>query len=1080
MLDKGNSPCFAKCTAPLHWATGSRKPLQILSANLSSPVVVYTTTSPRRQRKRAYEKLQRSASCDELWYACMLRPFSRKCDWVMALMVSCAHSRAKCFSERGLRLSVVFQVGGIHQIPLGVKMRCSKRFISKIPIFWSRSMHKMPRNLFEELDNYGIAEISDWPRLAKSLKASLGMGNDNHHDLDVDRTIQKVHGSNLKDAEDDFDFSLDCKLFPSITLGSSALVELYENSDRHPRIGSYSADETCSEACTTGNQTDTDALFETWPCLYPSLPSMSSSVLVEDDTLVLPSQPQSCGQGVSENLHLPVPVVEFSAEMVSETAPSSGIILDEAISCIAGLIRRQYDRLEDSGFHTLRKLLHHFPRTYADLQNPNVGIDDGQYLIFVGRIFSSKVVRTSSLAILEVIVGGDGHYHDSAAASEMDGVGDGINQRIYLHLKKFFRGSRFMSWPFLMSLQQKHKEGDMVCVSGKVRSMCAENHYEMREYTLDWIENKPDSLHHVEGRPYPIYSSKGGLKPEFLKDMIARALQFLPANVDPIPRHIIEDVGLLHLRDAYTGMHQPKDLNEADLARKRFIFDDFFYLQLARLYQMLEGLGSRLEKDGLLEKYRSPVLHTVLGKEWSSLANRFLKALPYSLTSSQLSAVSEIIWDLRRPAPMNRLLQGDVGCGKTVVAFLACMEVLGSGYQAAVMVPTELLAIQHYEHLHNLLGNMDEADPKPSVALLTGSTPAKEARMIRQGLQTGSISLVIGTHSLIAEKVVFSALRLAVIDEQHRFGVIQRGMFNSKLCYTNSREVDAACSGEASDDLQMAPHVLAMSATPIPRTLALALYGDMSLTQITDLPPGRTPVVTHTVEGNEIGFEKVYQMMSDELEAGGKVYLVYPIIEQSEQLPQLRAASADLEMISKRFCGYSCSLLHGRLKSDEKEEALRRFRDGQTRILLSTQVIEIGVDVPDASMMVVMNAERFGTAQLHQLRGRVGRGSKKSTCIFVGSTSSSLSRLKVLESSSDGFHLAKVDLLLRGPGDLLGKKQSGHLPEFPIARLEVDGNILQDAHAAALKILSMSHDLERFPALKAELSMRQPLSILGD
>ncbi|TKY69295.1 ATP-dependent DNA helicase RecG [Spatholobus suberectus] len=431
---------------------------------------------------------------------------------------------------------------------------------------------------------------------------------------------------------------------------------------------------------------------------------------------------------------------------------------------------------------------------------------------------------------------------------------------------------------------------------------------------------------------------------------------------------------------------------------------------------------------------------------------------------------------------MNRLLQGDVGCGKTVVAFLACMEVIGSGYQAAFMVPTELLAIQHYEHLLKLLKNLDEVTCKPTVALLTGSTPLKQTRMIRKGIQTGEISMVIGTHSLIAESVEFLALRIAVVDEQHRFGVIQRGRFNSKLycASSNSNMEDAVIDDSSKSDAYMAPHVLAMSATPIPRTLALALYGDMSLTQITDLPPGRIPVQTFTIEGNEKGFEDVYKMMLDELEDGGKVYLVYPIIELSEQLPQLRAAAADLEVISHRFQGYNCGLLHGKMRSEEKEETLRKFRTGEIHILLATQVIEIGVDVPDASMMVVLNSERFGIAQLHQLRGRVGRGTRPSKCILVASTSSSLNRLKVLEQSSDGFYLANMDLLLRGPGDLLGKKQSGHLPEFPVARLEVDGNILQDAHVAALKILSASHNLGQFPALKLELSMRQPLCLLGD
>ncbi|GAU30858.1 hypothetical protein TSUD_15440, partial [Trifolium subterraneum] len=448
---------------------------------------------------------------------------------------------------------------------------------------------------------------------------------------------------------------------------------------------------------------------------------------------------------------------------------------------------------------------------------------------------------------------------------------------------------------------------------------------------------------------------------------------------------------------AYFGIHKPKDISDADLARKRLIFDEFFYLQLGRLFQMLEGLGTQIEKNGLLDKYKRPENNTVCTEEWSCLTKKVLDLLPYTLTPGQQQAISEIIWDLKRPVPMNRLLQGDVGCGKTIVAFLACMEVIGSGYQAAFMVPTELLAIQHYEHLLALLENLDEV--KPTVALLTGSTPLKQSRIIRNGIQTGEISMVIGTHSLIAESVEFSALRIAVVDEQHRFGVIQRGRFNSK---------------------------------------------------ITDLPPGRIPVQTYTIEGSDKGFEDVYKMMMDELKDGGKVYLVYPIIELSEQLPQLRAASADLEVISDRFPGYNCGLLHGRMKSDEKEETLGKFRTGELHILLATQVIEIGVDVPDASMMVVMNSERFGMAQLHQLRGRVGRGTRQSKCILIASTVTGLNRLKILEQSSDGFHLANMDLLLRGPGDLLGKKQSGHLPEFPITRLEVDGDILQDAHVAAL------------------------------
>ncbi|GAB4840403.1 hypothetical protein Ancab_021171 [Ancistrocladus abbreviatus] len=1000
----------------------------------------------------------------------------------MGLMVLAMQSCAKqCFSERCLRSAVVFEVGGSYQNALGRKMRSDKIFVSKISRLSSRSKHKFAKKLPEDLDSYCVANLSFKPKWLN--KVLYVMGDDKFCDSVWKRTDQKECSLNPKGVEDDFDISLACRRFPSITLGGSPLVELYDSSVWHNRMGNYSLDRGGEESAPSpinGNWIADDGLSELWHCLYTNLPSLRSSTTEEIGSSDLRSQPQFHAVVADQDLGLSIPVEENSACMVVEKATTIELILDKPVSCISRLKKNLCRQLEDSGIHTLRKLLHHFPRSYADLQNPHVGIEDGQYLIFAGRIISSRGVRASySLSFLEVIVEGEVGCHESTSESNMDDVVCGRKKTINLHLKKFLRGARFTSRPFLVNLQQKHKVGDMVCVSGKVRSMPSENHYEMREYRLDVIQDEHDSSVCVKERPYPIYPSKSGIKPDFFVDIITRALRLLPANIDPIPHDILEDFGLLHLRDAYIGIHQPNDLNEADLARRRFIFDEFFYLQLGRLYQMLEGLGSRIEKEGLLEKYRNPQLPAVSSDDWCTLAKRFLKALPYSLTSSQLSAVSEIIWDLRRPVPMNRLLQGDVGCGKTIVAFLACVEVLGSGYQAAFMVPTELLAAQHYEHLIKLLDSM-ESDFKSSIALLTGSTPSKEARLIRQGLQAGDISLVIGTHSLIAEKVEFSALRLAVIDEQHRFGVIQRGRFNSKLHYTSS-SMDSVCSSGASKGgPQMAPHVLAMSATPIPRTLALALYGDMSLTQITDLPPGRTPIETHILEGNEIGFETVYRMMFDELVGGGKVYLVYPIIEQSEQLPQLRAASADFETICMRFPGYSCSLLHGKLKSDEKDEALRRFRDGRTHILLSTQVIEIGVDVPDASMMVVMNAERFGMAQLHQLRGRVGRGARKSKCILLGSTSSSLGRLKVLENSSDGFHLAKVDLLLRGPGDLLGKKQSGHLPEFPVARLEIDGNILQEAHVAALRILGTSHDLERFPELKAELSMRQPLSILGD
>ncbi|KAM4097339.1 hypothetical protein ACJW30_08G174000 [Castanea mollissima] len=988
----------------------------------------------------------------------------------MVLTLSIVQSCGLCYYGKGLRSTIVFEAERGYRNALGRKMRFNKFFLSKISKLCSRQKHELAGHLLAEL-----------------ARVSAMMDYDSLHDSIDNGSAKKQTGMNLNDAMDEVDVSLACKKFPSIILGRSPKVELYNETAHCSEMSKPLAAQNCEGF--VHNLIDAewvqDSSSETWP-LSPSnhLIVTTSSKGEKDSHKPLSPRPMA------------LETVEKSDDLVSgeessnKVGPESPVnaasiesFLNNSINCIPGLSKKHCGQLDNCGFHTLRKLLHHFPRTYADLQNAQTEIDDGQYLIFIGKILSSRGIRASySFSFLEVVVGCEIAENQSNPEHTVDDVGSKEKKTIYLHLKKFFRGSRFTFQPFLKSLEAKHKEGEVVCVSGKVRSMRSEGHFEMREYNIDVLQEEQDSSSRAKGRPYPIYPSKGGINPIFLRDTIARALQALPVNIDPIPKDITQDFKLLTLHDAYIGIHQPKNINEADLARKRLIFDEFFYLQLGRLYQMLEGLGTKIEKDSLLDRYRKPELNAVYMEEWSSLTRKFLKALPYSLTSSQLNAISEIIWDLKRPIPMNRLLQGDVGCGKTVVAFLACMEVIGSGYQGAFMVPSELLAIQHYELLLNLLENMEEVECKPSIALLTGSTPLKQSRMIREGLQTGNISLVIGTHSLIADKVEFSALRIAVVDEQHRFGVIQRGRFNSKLYYTSesSRMGANNLDGPSKGDEYMAPHVLAMSATPIPRTLALALYGDMSLTQITDLPPGRIPVETFIIEGNEDGFENVYKMMLDELEVEGKVYLVYPVIEPSEQLPQLRAASADLEVISHRFQGYSCGLLHGKMKSDDKEEALRRFRSGETRILLSTQVIEIGVDVPDASMMVVMNAERFGIAQLHQLRGRVGRGERKSKCILLASATSGLNRLKVLGKSSDGFYLANVDLLLRGPGDLLGKKQSGHLPEFPIARLEIDGNILQDAHLAALKILGASHDLEQFPTLKAELSMRQPLCLLGD
>ncbi|KAK6134147.1 hypothetical protein DH2020_032097 [Rehmannia glutinosa] len=985
-------------------------------------------------------------------------------DSLRNLTILAVHMCSMGFSEKCLRHVVNLEAERAYRNFFGRSLRFSNFLPPNVLTACFRSKHKFPGKLLKGVDGYE--------------KESVLMGYDGLDDLiGNDRSREKLC-ENLKVENIDFDATLACKRFPSITL---------------------------------------ECMYKNLHSLYAEISNMDAPYILEEkiekSTTYSQSpdrntEPRNALQSTADN------PFSKAGSKIQQTAASVAEILDKCIKCIPGLTKRQLSQLESCGFHTLRKLLHHFPRTYADLQNAEVEIDDGQYLIFVGKIMSSRndnhfyllgkgikgkdgnlgIRASCSFAFLEVIVACEVADIELNSECTADEVENRRKRSIYLHLKKFFRGTRFTYTPFLRSIQEKYTEGDIVCVSGKVRTMRNKDHFEMREYNIDVVKEEDDSCVPLI---YPLIRKE--------------AIKTLPVDLDPLPKDVTQDFQLLSLSDAYIGIHQPTNLSMADLARRRLIFDEFFYLQLGKLFQMLEGLGTKLEKDGLLERYTKPELNTIFMEEWSSITKKFMKVLPYTLTSSQLSATSEIILDLKRPVPMNRLLQGDVGCGKTVVAFLACMEVIGSGYQAAFMVPTELLAIQHYEHLLGLLDKIEETSEKPSVALLTGSTLTKQAQSIRKGLQAGDISMVIGTHSLIAEKVEFSALRIAIVDEQHRFGVVQRGRFNSK--FSNGSEMileDEINTDVASDflvpvakrclmtrinltlkfltisfyelyfnsitsqltsissnepqknDVTMAPHVLAMSATPIPRSLALALYGDMSLTQITDLPPGRTPVKTYVIEGNEVGFESAYQMMSEELGGGGKIYVVYPVIEQSEQLPQLRAASADFETISNKFSGYNCGLLHGRMKSDEKDDALRRFRSGETNILLSTQVIEIGVDVPDASMMVVMNAERFGIAQLHQLRGRVGRGERKSKCLLLASTTSSLKRLKVLEKSSDGFYLANMDLVLRGPGDLLGKNSRVTYRSF------------------LLLVLESSHDLEKYPDLKAELSMRQPLCPLGD
>ena len=467
-------------------------------------------------------------------------------------------------------------------------------------------------------------------------------------------------------------------------------------------------------------------------------------------------------------------------------------------------------------------------------------------------------------------------------------------------------------------------------------------------------------------------------------------------------------------------------------------FDEFFYLQLGFLQRRQEQ-----------KKNHSSAIFAPTGQ----LIEQFQELLPFSLTNAQERVIAEILQDLQSQSPMNRLVQGDVGSGKTVIAVFAILAAIQSGYQAALMAPTEVLAEQHYRKLVGWFNMLHLP-----VELLTGSTKASKRREIHAQLKTAVLPLLVGTHALIQDPVKFHQLGLVVIDEQHRFGVQQRARLLAK--------------GKS-------PHVLTMTATPIPRTLALTLHGDLDVSQVDELPPGRQPIKTTAVDGRKR--KQTYDLIRRETAQGRQAYIIFPLIEESEKL-DVRAAVEEHKRFSEViFPEFQVGLLHGRMSSAEKDEALSAFRDNETQIIVSTTVIEVGVDVPNATVMLIENAERFGLSQLHQLRGRVGRGEHKSYCLLMSSskTPDARQRLGVLEQSVDGFFISEMDMRFRGPGEVLGKRQSG-LPDFALASLVEDQEVLVLAREAAEKLILADESLEGMPSLKKELEARYQKMLGGE
>ena len=583
-------------------------------------------------------------------------------------------------------------------------------------------------------------------------------------------------------------------------------------------------------------------------------------------------------------------------------------------------------------------------------------------------------------------------------------------------------------------LARQLPEGARVGLAGKVGDYRRRPQFESPEW--ERLDDDEDGAH--VGRLVPVYPLTRGLPGRTVRKLAHKAVtDYLPLIAETLPPEVLEETGYLSERDALQALHFPNDLEEREQARERLAFQELFAIQLAVLSR----------KRRARERQDAPVIPMS-----GEFVQRFVDELPFQLTNAQIGALTEIRGDIGRAEPMARLLQGDVGSGKTVVAAAAMLGAVAAGYQAALMAPTEVLADQHFGTFDRIFGGAAEGSVfhnytvapalgRPvRMALLTGSTPAARKREIRRRMESGELDVIVGTHALIEEGVALANLGLAVVDEQHRFGVLQRDALRGK-------------GGS--------PHLLVMTATPIPRTLALTVYGDLDASRLNELPPGRHPVETHVIEPNERA--EVYDRIRDEVAAGRQVFIICPLVEESEAL-EATAATDEYERLRRDLfpdLAESMRLLHGRMAAHDKAEAMGAFHGGSAKILVSTVVVEVGVDVPNATVIAIEGADRFGLAQLHQLRGRVGRSDRQSYCYLVSESENEAAtrRLRLMERTGDGFELAEADLEMRGPGEYFGTRQSG-LPDLRVAKL-TDHALLMKARNFAERIL------DRDPYLRA-------------
>ena len=573
-------------------------------------------------------------------------------------------------------------------------------------------------------------------------------------------------------------------------------------------------------------------------------------------------------------------------------------------------------------------------------------------------------------------------------------------------------------------IRESLKLNEVIVIFGKCTSF--NGTFNMAHPEMELLSEHQKSLRSAMQAIYPsteTLANRGISNRVIIKMMQQLFLETQNLFSETLPDYLLDELKLIPKKAALFNIHFPKSSDELAKAQFRLKFEELFFIQL------------QLITKNLIQK------HKIKGHPFTNVGENFndfyQHHLPFELTNAQKRVIKEIRTDMGSNAQMNRLLQGDVGSGKTIVAFMSMLLAIDNGFQACLMAPTEILANQHFLGLSELAKTANI-----NIQLLTGSTKTAERKIIHEALEDGSLHILIGTHALLEEKVQFKNLGLAVIDEQHRFGVEQR----SKLWKKNT----------------IPPHVLVMTATPIPRTLAMSLYGDLDISVIDELPPGRKPIQTvHRFDSNRL---KVWKFLKDEIALGRQIYIVYPLIQESEKM-DFKDLMDGYESISRDFPlpQYSISILHGKMKPADKDAEMKRFVEGKTNIMVATTVIEVGVNVPNASVMIIESAERFGLSQLHQLRGRVGRGAEQSYCILMTShklSSDSKTRMETMVSTNDGFEIAEVDLKLRGPGDLMGTQQSGVL-NLQIADIVKDRDILMLARNYALKLLREDASMQK-------------------